>query len=69
MAKGKTKAAAVKAAAQLVAFRMDPDLVKRLDAHAARMCEATPGVAFTRSDAVRVLLLGALETSEARTEP
>jgi hypothetical protein len=48
---------------------MDADLVKRLDAHAARMCEATPGVAFTRSDAVRVLLLGALETSEARTEP
>jgi hypothetical protein len=48
---------------------MDADLVKRLDAHAARMREATPGVAFTRSDAVRVLLLGALETSEARTEP
>lgn len=49
---------------QSVAFRLDVTLLARLDAHAARMSAATPGVTFTRSDVVRVLLLQGLDTAE-----
>ncbi len=52
-------------AAQVVAFRMGADLLKRLDAKVERMTEATPGLNVTRTDAVRVLLLRSLDLEEA----
>ena len=51
---------------QLVAFRMKGELLERLDAHALRMTEASPGMTFTRSDAVRVLLTLGLDQAEKR---
>lgn len=43
------------------AFRLQNDLVKRLDAYAERMTDAQPGMTFTRADAVRMLLTRALD--------
>jgi hypothetical protein len=49
---------------QLVAFRMSPDLVRRLDAHALKMAERMPGVRFTRTQAVLSLLTKALASEQ-----
>ena len=51
--------------AQVVAFRLDAELLGRIDAHAERMSDTTPGVTFTRVDAVRALLTRALDEIEA----
>jgi hypothetical protein len=59
--KTKTKAGA---SAPVVAFRLEPELLARLDAHATRMTEATPGVTYTRADALRTLLIRALNDVE-----
>jgi hypothetical protein len=48
-----------------VAFRLEPSLIARLDAHAARMSAATPGLTFSRIDALRALLVPALDVAEA----
>ena len=48
-----------------VAFRFPDPLVKRIDRHAQRMEQATPGVTFSRADAVRSLLTRALDEAEA----
>lgn len=47
-----------------VAFRLPKDLVKRLDDFVARMSAAQPGMNVTRTDAVRVLLVRALDADE-----
>ena len=47
----------------MVAFRLDRDLVKRLDEYAAAIAESNPGLETTRTDAVRMLLLQALEAA------
>jgi hypothetical protein len=47
-----------------VAFRLPAKLVARLDQHVERMRRLSPGVAFTRADAVRSLLTVALTTAE-----
>lgn len=47
-----------------VAFRLPESLVERLDAYAEELSRAQPGIAFTRADAVRVLLTRALEGVE-----
>ena len=52
-----------------IAFRLPYSLIERLDAHAERMGRTTPGMQFTRTDALRVLLLGALEVAEAQAPP
>ena len=52
---------------QNVAIRLPEDLILRLARHAERLAKQTPGVAFTRSDAVRVLLLQALDLAEKTT--
>jgi len=44
----------------LVAFRLENELIKRLDAYAKRLEEERPGWKAARVDAVRVLLLRAL---------
>ncbi len=48
-------------------FRLPPHLVRRLEQYASSMRARTPGLAFTRSDAVRVLLLAALDAAEKTT--
>ncbi len=48
-----------------VAFRWDAALVERIDAYAERVRADMPGLAFTRTEAVRVLLEKALSVVEA----
>ncbi len=50
-----------------VAFRLPKALVARLDDYAARLAEEQPGMSFTRTDVVRVLLTKALDEKDART--
>jgi hypothetical protein len=47
-----------------ILFRLAPELVARIERHARRMEKATPGVTFTRTDAVRALLTAALDAAE-----
>jgi hypothetical protein len=44
----------------LVAFRLEDELLKRIDAYAKQLEQETPGLKLARVDAVRVLLLRAL---------
>jgi len=44
----------------LVAFRLENELVKRIDAFAKRLEEETPGIRVARTDAVRAILLRGL---------
>jgi hypothetical protein len=46
-----------------VAFRLDADLVAKLDEFAAALARQNPGLQVTRTDAVRMLLVQALETA------
>jgi hypothetical protein len=48
----------------LVAFRLEEELLKRIDAYAKRLEQATPGLRLARVDAVRVLLLRGLDEVE-----
>jgi len=48
-----------------VAFRLPDDLVARLDARLAEMSTRMPGITLTRSDAVRELLILALNHVDA----
>lgn len=51
-------------ATKQVAFRLDEDLLGRVDAYAHQMTWDTPGVQFSRVDAVRFLLTHALNELE-----
>jgi hypothetical protein len=51
---------------KMINFRLEPSLIARLDAHAERMTAATPGVTFSRIDALRTLLVPALDAVERR---
>lgn len=51
-------------ATKQVAFRLDEDLLDRVDAYADQMTQQTPGVQFSRVDAVRFLLTHALDELE-----
>lgn len=48
-----------------IAVRLPVDLLDRLEAHASRMKAGAPGVGVTRADAIRALLLDALDRVEA----
>src|SRR5262249_17771330 len=48
----------------LVAFRLDNDLLKRIDAFAKRLEEQTPGIKLARADAVRAILFKGLDELE-----
>lgn len=48
-------------ATKQAAFRLDEKLLRRVDAYARKMGEATPGLKFSRVDAVRFLLTHALD--------
>ena len=52
----------------LVAFRLENELLKRIDAYVKQLEQETPGVKLARVDAVRVLLLRALAEAE-KPEP
>lgn len=54
------------AGTQLVAFRLDADLVAQLDAYAARMTASLPGLTFSRTQAVKVLLAKALASEQVK---
>jgi hypothetical protein len=47
-----------------LAIRLPAVLIERIDAHARRLRESTPGVNVTRADAHRALLLAAVERVE-----
>lgn len=51
---------------QVIPFRLPDELVKRLDRYAARLSEERPGLHFTRADALRLLLIEALDREEER---
>ena len=48
-----------------VGFRLPADLVKRIDAYAARIANENPGLEVTRALAVKALLTQALDVVEA----
>jgi hypothetical protein len=47
-----------------VQVRLRSEVIDRIDAHRARLEADAPGVSLSRSDAVRALLLAALEAAE-----
>jgi hypothetical protein len=51
---------------KVIPFRLPADLIKRLDKYAERMQAKQPGLQVTRADALRVLLIDALDRAEAR---
>ena len=51
---------------QVQAFRLPTGLMKRLDQHAQRLAGERPGLRVTRTDALRMLLMEALDREEAR---
>jgi hypothetical protein len=53
-------------ATKQVAFRLDTDLLKKVDAFADILGQTTPGVQYTRVDAVRYLLTYALNDLQKR---
>jgi predicted DNA-binding protein len=59
---GKSKTTKEKAPTQQIAVRLEAELLGRLDAVAAKL--SRPGLALTRTDAVRVCLLTGLEHIE-----
>lgn len=50
----------------IVAIRLAADIKKRLRDHAEWMSEATPGMTFTVTDAIRVLLVEGLDRAESQ---
>lgn len=51
---------------EVYAFKLPADLVERLDAHATRLRDESPGVRITRADALRTLLISALDSVESK---
>lgn len=47
-------------------IRLAEDIVARVDAHGERLKQSSPGLTVTRTDAIRVLLLAALDEAESR---
>lgn len=47
-----------------IAVRLPAHLVERVDAYRSQLAKAAPGIGVTRSDAVRALLLVALDHHE-----
>lgn len=51
---------------EVYAFKLPAELVERLDAHAGHLREQSPGIHITRADALRALLISALDSVEAQ---
>lgn len=64
----KKKKAQAKGNTPMVALRLTEEMQERLAAMAQRMSEAQPGVTFTRSDAMRVLLVRGLDADEEKAK-
>jgi hypothetical protein len=52
---------------QQAGFRLSTEMIERLDRHAERMRAATPGVNYTRADALRSLLADGLSRVESES--
>jgi len=52
-----------------IALRLDAELLRRLNAHRARLQAEQPGMNWSRSDAVRALLIRALSAVERHGPP
>jgi predicted transcriptional regulator len=63
--RGRPKLASTK---QLVAIRLPPDLLARIDEYAEELRRTTPWASGTRAEAVRALLLAGLEAHDDRTQ-
>lgn len=59
-----TKTNAAGSAEKQLAVRLPLDLVERIEAHAARLREATPGITVSRVGALRSVLLAGLDVVE-----
>jgi hypothetical protein len=53
----------------LVAFRLEEELLKRIDAYGRQLEEGTPGLKLARVDVVRILLLRGLSNIEGPEGP
>lgn len=62
------KAKADKGNTPILAVRLDKATQAKLDAMAERMSEEQPGLTFTRSDVIRVLLHRGLEADEKKAK-
>lgn len=51
-----------------IAVRLPTELLRRIEAHAARLEDATPGLRISRADCVRILLTDAVQRAEADAE-
>ena len=60
------KKAAPKDGSAQVAPKFSADEIQRIDRHRHRMTSMMPGVSFSRTDAVKQLVLIALETAEGQ---
>ena len=58
----KTKTTSKDKTTHQVAVRLDPDVISRLDAIAAKLTR--PGLDVTRTDAIRIALMNGLESIE-----
>lgn len=45
-------------------FRLPKEIAKRVDKHIQRLCEQTPGLEFSRTDAVLTLIARGLDAVE-----
>jgi hypothetical protein len=51
-----------------VAFRLPKSLIAKLDDYAAQLAKEQPGMSFTRTDVVRVLLTRALDAAPTKPQ-
>jgi hypothetical protein len=49
-----------------IAIRLPQTVLDRVDEHAIRMQSLAPGLSFSRADALRSLLVSALDAAEAK---
>ena len=52
-----------------VGFRLPDSMLERIDEYVARLAKVQPGVGVSRTDAVRALLLRALDVVEREQRP
>lgn len=51
-----------------VAFRLDDEVVKRIDEYAKRLASKTPGIEYSRSDAARALIVRGLDAADSEAD-
>lgn len=51
-----------------VAFRLDDEVIKRIDEYAKRLAGKTPGIQYSRTDAARALIVRGLDAADAEPD-